>query len=1096
MIPRLEFSLLGGFTLRSGDRSVATLHASRLQSLLAYLALHADRFHTRQHLAFVFWPDTSESQARNNLRQLLHQLRRALPEIERFIAIDARGVGWRQNALVSLDVFDFELALGRAEEAERATDLAACRSALEQALNIYKGDLFPGCYDDWIAPERERLRNRWLLALTSLVRLLEARHEVDAAIGYAQHLARHDPLDEDAARTLMRLFAEKGDRARALRVYHECSSTLSRELGVSPGPATREIYERLLRMDPHQSENGVPPPTPATARSLIGRQREWALLQGEWRLASGESPRVVLISGEAGIGKSRLAEDFVAWARSQGGATASTRAYAAEGQLSLAPVTDLLRSDNVRPNLERLGPVWLTEVTRLLPELTAAYPTLGRPEPISESGQRQRFFESLARAVLAAPAPLLLVIDDLQWCDQETIEWLHFLLRFDPRARLLLIGTVRADEIAPRHPLNTLLRHLRSVVDVLELVLQPLDAAETARLASQVVGRELDAEAALRLFRETEGNPLYVLEMVRAEVERSALQSSPIDWITERPSVESPALPPRVHDVIAGRLAQISEPAREILGLAAAIGREFRLDVLVQAARRDEDSAVRALDELWHKRIVREQGANAYDFTHDKLREVAYDQIGAPHRWRIHREIARALEMLHADDLDVVSGEIAAHYERTGMAEQAISYYQRAAAVAQRVYAYENAIGLLSRARALLDRLPFGSTRDRHEVKLQLALAPLFRVTKGWAAREVEEALSRALALCDAVGDERQRVQVYEGLQSLAVVQGKLAAVQSMSDRARELHERAFGTAPPRFAGVMLAGARLHLGHLREANDRFEEITAVPDPQQIRRLEESQGVNYMVLARAWQSNALWCLGFPALALQRCRAVTRLAQDLRQPFNQALAASYFATLQQWSAEADVARDAAEGALTLADVAEAPYYRAWAAILVSYSRASEHPGVEQIDSLRVAIDEFLKTGARLRLPYYRSLLARVWARAGRVTEGLVTIDEALADARARGECWWNAELYRLRGAFLDRLGVDPSGVEEELFRAIEIARDQGALSLELRAVTTLARVRRGRPELDLAREQLAALCRRFTEGFETPDLRAAQAVLTAG
>jgi DNA-binding SARP family transcriptional activator len=1094
MVPCLELSLLGGFTLRWEGQVQAMPNGSRLQAFLAYLALNAGRPQTRQRLAYLFWPDAGESTARNNLRQLLHQLRRAIPAVERVVAIDAGSVTWRDNADGRRDVAEFEAALHRAETAERTADQTAQRAALEQAISSYRGDLLPGCYDDWIEPERQRLRDRWLGALVELVQLLEEQGELDAAVGYAQQLVRHDPLDETAARTLMRLFAAKNDRARALRAYHACARALAQELGVPPSPETRQVHEQLLRMAPERRASGQPRAAAAAARSLIGRQREWGVLQSAWRAASNGTPRVALLSGEAGIGKSRLAEELATWARSQGGSIAATRGYPAEGQLSLAPVTNLLRSDQLRAHLARLDPIWLIEISRLLPELTAAYPSLGHPEPISEYGQRQRFFESLARAVLAAPAPLLLIVDDLQWCDQETIEWLHFVLRFDPRARLLLIGTMRADEISSRHPLHPLLHHLRSAFEVLELPLGPLDHAETASLAAQVTGRALDPDGARRLFDETEGNPLYVIEMVRAEAEDTGARANHHD---DRPdvgsAVEARALPPRVHAVIAGRLAQVSEPAREILGLAAAMGREFRLDVLVQAAPCDEDTTVGALDELWHKRIIREQEAQGYDFTHDKLREVAYEQLSAPRRQRCHHAIARALELRYADDLDRVSGQIAAHYERAGLGEQAIPFYQRAAFAAQRVYAYQNAIALLTRARALLGRLPLGAKRDRLELSVQLALAPLYRVTRGWAAREVVEALDRALTLCNAVGDPHQHVQVSYGLQSVTVVQGKLASVEVLFDALDELHQRVFGRPPPRFARVMLIGARLHLGHFQEASEQFEEITAVPDEAQLRHLEESQGANYFVLARAWQSHALWCRGFPTRARQRGQEMTRLARDLRQPFSHAIAAAYLAMLEEWSAAPAVARAAAADALALAEAAGAPYYRAWAVVLVRYAAAAERPTLERIDQLRAAIDDMRATGAQLRLPYYHSLLARVWAQAGRITEGLVAIDEALADAQARDECWWNAELYRLRGAFLDRLGLEAEVVEGALFRAIEIARSQHALSLELRAASTLVRVRHDRPGLRDAREQLAALYDRFSEGAETPDLRAARDLL---
>src|SRR5205823_5329627 len=185
---------------------------------------------------------------------------------------------------------------------------------------------------------------------------------------------------------------------------------------------------------------------------LIGRAREWERLHAAWLQASAGAAGFVLITGEAGIGKSRLAEELLTWAGRQGFGMARTRSYAAEGQLSLAPVTDWLRGDVLRPNLVKLEPVWRAEVSRLLPELLAEHPDLPPYEPMTEYGQRQRFFEALARAVFAAPQPLLLLIDDLQWCDQETIEWLHFLLRFDRRARMLMVGTARAEEVGPQHP--------------------------------------------------------------------------------------------------------------------------------------------------------------------------------------------------------------------------------------------------------------------------------------------------------------------------------------------------------------------------------------------------------------------------------------------------------------------------------------------------------------------------------------------------------------------------------------------------------------------------------------------------------------------
>src|SRR6266516_3488401 len=621
-MPTLHLRLLGDFSLIYADQQVTNLNTMRLRSLLTYLVLHRDAPQQRQHLAFLFWPDTTEAQARNNLRQLLHQLRQVFPEVEHFLAADTHTLYWHPLTPCYIDVTEFEQALAEASAATQRNDQHALQIALEQADSLYRGELLPGCYEEWILPERERLRQLHRQALEQLLGLFEGQGNTINAIRYAQRLIGLDPLSEALYRRLMRLFALNNDRASALHVYHTCVTTLQRELGVDPDPATREVYERLMQQETPTTQAIVHQPLLAATPTLIGRKRVWEDLQDAWHHATTAEPHFVLVTGEAGVGKSRLAEDFLLWASQQGAVTAKARSYAAEGQLSLAPVTDWLRSDGLRSHLGQLDMVWLTEVARLLPELLAERPDLPRYESVTEYGQRQRFFEALARAILAASQPLLLLIDDLQWCDQETLEWLHFLLRFDPMARLLVVGCAREEELPQTHPLRTFLLHLRNSMRVTELMLQPLDAAETAKLASQVANRELDMGEGLHLFQETEGYPLFVVEMVRADLGRVSTSPPEADRSPRQPPLDdAQALPPRVHAVLVGRLLQLSASAREFVELAATIGREFTLDLLITAGNADADSAVCALDELWHKRIVREHGANSYDFTHDKLRE-------------------------------------------------------------------------------------------------------------------------------------------------------------------------------------------------------------------------------------------------------------------------------------------------------------------------------------------------------------------------------------------------------------------------------------------------------------------------------------------
>ncbi len=451
----LSVSLLGDFCIKHDNTPVSGIDTPRLRSLLAYLILHRDAPQSRSHLAFLFWPDTSEAQAHTNLRNLLHHLRRALPNADSFLDIKVQTLQWRYDASFSLDVANFEDSLAHLEQARKTNDSIAAKVALEQAVSLYKGDLLPSCYDDWIIPQREGLHQAILNALEHLICLLEDQRDYQAAIVYAQNLLRYDPLHEATYRRLVRIHALNGDRAGALRVYHTCTTILQRELDVEPSALTQEAYVQLLGAE---SQPSLTVPTTIAFSPLVGRQSEWMQLLKAWNeVAGGGAPQVVVLSGVAGIGKTRLVEELLQWAARQGISRASTRCYAAEGALAYSPVTTWLRANP----LVLLEDVWLAEVARLLPEIFTQRPDLPRPIALTEAWQRQRLFEALSRAIYGLNQPILLTIDDLQWCDRDTLEWLHFLLRFDRRVRLLIVGTYRPEEIDHTHPLVSSLQALR-----------------------------------------------------------------------------------------------------------------------------------------------------------------------------------------------------------------------------------------------------------------------------------------------------------------------------------------------------------------------------------------------------------------------------------------------------------------------------------------------------------------------------------------------------------------------------------------------------------------------------------------------------------
>jgi DNA-binding SARP family transcriptional activator len=750
LVKVLHIRLLGEFSLVYGDQPVTTINTPRLQSLLAYLVLRRGTPQPRYHLAFQFWPDSSEAQARTNLRHLVHLLRQALPHADDFLCVDSAALQWRADAPFTLDLAEFEGAVARA--------------ALREVVDVYRGDLLPGCYDDWSAPERERLHQMLVEAVEQLTQQSENSRDYRAAIAYAQRLLRLDPLREETHRRLIRLHALDGDRAAALHAYHNCVTVLQRELAVEPGQATRALYERLLHARPLPQTAG---PLAATL-PLVGRAPEWSRLLAAWKAAAGGKPQMALLAGEAGIGKTRLAEELLAWANRQGIATASAHCYAAEGALAYAPVVAWLRA---RP-LPQLEPIWLIEIARLLPELLAQQPDLPPPGPLTEAWQRQRLHEALARGVLrgagAASTPLLLLIEDLHWCDHETLEWLHYLLRFDPHARLLVLGTLRTEEVAADHPLETLRSALRRSRQLAEIEVRPLDQAETTSLGACVMGQSLDLEAAACLYRETEGNPLFIVEMARAALANQLT--------LDQTCADATALPPTMQAVIGARFAHLSSAARELMGLAATVGRAFTFDVLRQASGEDEEALVRGLDELWQRRIVREQGADAYDFSHDKLRQVAYTGLSAARRRLLHRRVAEALEAVHAGGLDSVSGRVAAHYEQAGEREAAVVWLRRAGEVAYRTGSLVEAVACFKRA---LELLPQG---DKRRAELTCQVGTFSEIPYG---KEVAwEWLERAWALAQESDDHKAMALTRFGMSRVMSGRGESEEAQRLAEEA------------------------------------------------------------------------------------------------------------------------------------------------------------------------------------------------------------------------------------------------------------------------------------------------------------------------
>ena len=847
--------MLGELYLRLGDRRLPPLESARAESLLAYLLVHRDAPQPRERIAFVLWPDSSEPQARTNLRKVLHTLRRALPDADRFLEVTQRTLQWRSDAPASLDLDTFERAIARS----RWEDV----TALREAVDAYGGDLLASSYDEWLVEERERLRDLYAHALQRLAEALADGGEHADAVRHGERLLRLDPLREESCRLVMRLHDGRGDRARALRAYHACASALARELGVEPSAATRAGYEALVPAVEAQPPASAQSPTHA----LIGRDVEHARLAALWRACEGGRALMALIGGEAGIGKTRLVAELRSECERSGAATAYARCYRAEGALAYGPVVAWLRSDALAPRRGRLDATRLSELARLLPEVAGAPPPAQAHDEL-----RLRLFDAVAEAIVGAGAPVLLVLDDAQWADRETLQFLHFLLRSRAAAPALVAATARREELDDDHPLHDLLAGLQAEERVAEIELERLSREDTGALAARLAGRLLDDSDADGLFAETEGNPLFLVEALRA------------GW--RRDDAADRTIPPKVQAVIESRLAALSPGARDVVGVAATIGRDFTAELVASARGTDPERLVAALDELWRRRIIHEQGADAYDFSHDRIREVAYARISPAIRRDQHLRVARALERRHADEPGSVSAQIAAHLDRAGAREDAVGWYLRAAQEAQRLHANLEAIRLLDRGRALLSALPAGA-RDERELALDLALLAPLSTVEGVVSRRLIEAQRRAVELSERLG----RLAPAPLLRSIALTtlaQGRLDDARRAGEQLRGRGEDAGDDVLLVESHYVLGIAAFWQGELDVARGHFEAALARYRPEQRATHLARYGLDPEVVCMSRLANTLFFLGEPeAAVLTRDRALER-AEEVGHPFSAAIA----------------------------------------------------------------------------------------------------------------------------------------------------------------------------------------------------------------
>ncbi|MBV8712316.1 MAG: AAA family ATPase, partial [Solirubrobacterales bacterium] len=748
-----------------GVQLAGRLRGKQVPLLLAYLVINRDRHVGRDELIGALWPNHAPVSQDAALRTLLSRLRStlgssALPGRDELILALPEPV-W-------IDVEAAAAEVGRALEAVEDGDPRRAWALAQVPLNIASRGLLPGAQAAWLEPPRRELEEVRLLALEVIGRtgLRMGGTQLQSAERAARTLIETQPYRESGYVILMGALAGRGNVAEALRVFDQLRTLLRDELGTNPSPEAIAAHERLLR--PQSQPSGEIPgtrqageaqiPLPPDLRQrpawpLLGRERELAKLEELWQLAGGQerSGRVVLLAGDAGIGKSTLTAELARRLHKAGAIVLAGRAPR-ESLVPYQPILEALRHWALNASVTNLGSIareYGSELSRLIPELRRRAPDLP-PPPDEPETERYRLFEAVVGLLteLSQSAPVLLVLDDLQWADRPTLLLLRHLARATTPARVLILAAYRASERRGERFASAMaeLRRDRLAVQLDVGGLSESDTGELVRLRARETPSRAFAHA---LYEETEGNPFFVEEIVRHLIEAGVRTGS-----ASATDLERFGLPEGVKQVIAWRLGRLEPPTTELLRVAAVMGRDVDAGLLERVVPLGEDEFLSALEEALAAGLLVESDGRGgrYLFSHALIRETLYEAMSGPRRARIHKRVGEAIEATQGRRQSRYLPQLAHHFTRAADAEEAeraITYALRAAEQATTMLAHEEAAEHYARALEVQGRFEPEGVRRRCELLLALGEARV----RGGDRAHASSAFREAAALAEHLGD-------------------------------------------------------------------------------------------------------------------------------------------------------------------------------------------------------------------------------------------------------------------------------------------------------------------------------------------------------
>ena len=1080
----------------------------------------AQQVHTKQEESALTPVSTSDSIGRSTSRRSQEALRRRVT-----LVLCACDVFTSQEVIESLDIEEQQEVLLEFRKLCQSESESSGGTIFQETTNgVLLCFGFPVAFED-ASLRAVRCATRVVNQLEELNRSLRKKYDTQISAVAAVHSDHAIVQDKgvDAGglsiigqvlNVVNQLDAESApntvtvtdDIRRLLAAHFEWESLGPQQLrGIGAKTLYRVIGER--------SPNRLTDETSEIQTPLIGRDLEFGLLQQRWEQSAEGMGQVVLLIGEAGLGKSRLVQTLKDHVRHTGGGSDSIelsrslqkhepvivewRSSPQFANSSLYPVIDYFerccgfeRSDDGAAKLDKLvhhlaalnfdGDEQIALFAGLLSiPLGGRYPAL----TLDPQRQKERTFQAQMEWLreLSYENPVLFIIEDLHWVDPTTLEFVKEFVSQGFNDSILTLLTFRPEFVTP----------WQSMAHQTQIALNRLTRNQIAEMVTLKAGAEnISRHVIEQIIDRTDGVPLFIEEFTQMIIESAAMMD-PETSASSSGSVRSREIPATLHDLLMARLDRI-DANLEVVQLGAAIGREFTHELISTASPLPESELELELDKLVAAEVLYARGRSPrrkYQFKHALIQDAAYGSLVKKTRRAIHHRIGEALETDFPEIAENQPELLAMHCTEAGETSKAINYWERAGVRSLERRAHKEAIQQLQQGLQLIVDEPDSSERIRQELRMQTALGVPLQATIGYSAPEVEQAYTRAHELSMQVGLSTEQFPVLYGMFRYYMLAAKYPKARELGSQllviAEETHIPHYVVAANRARG----GPPVYEGQLVEAVPFLKRVIDInPSPELRSEVYRYDVVDPWIASRSYLSWATWLMGFPEQSLAHSNEAVKIAEGLDHSFSVTLAVSFSQWVHQFRLDVSKTRATAEKALAIAKEQGFAFWYGWCGVMRGWAVAQQGQAKEAVSEIRQGIADWRAQGSELGCHYYYALLADACMKAGQLDDAKTALDEAKNFAQETGEGFYLAEIHRLRGRLLLAGGSASEPAAEASFReALEVAQYQKAKSLELRAARNLARFLQKRGDAAAARELLDPIVRWFSEGFETHDFK---------